>query len=313
MSDAVHVVHLVRRGNPLASLDRFLDSYRAHDAGRDHRLVLLCKGFEGPDQLAPVLERLDGLRAQRIDVPDDGYDLTAYRRAAERLGGGVECYLNSHSVLRSAGWLEALVGSLSPGVGIVGATGSWFSAHSHARQLLGIPGAHGTPVSDRGSYRAQSGRLTDGGAAANPPDARSRPPLRQLRTAAVLGGHLVWFAPFPARHVRTNAFVIRADTMTRLRFPALRTKMRAWRLESGRGSITEQVEAMGLDALVAGRDGRAYRPSEWPESDTFWQADQGNLLVADNQTERYRVADLELRTFLSRAAWGSQARPAAPS
>jgi hypothetical protein len=307
------VVHLVRRGTPLAVLERFLESYRRNEAGVEHRFVLLCKGFESADELAPVLERLDGLRAERIDVPDDGYDLTAYRRAAERLDG-VACYLNSNSVLLCPGWLEQLVAALVPGVGIAGATGSWNSAHSNARYLLRVPGAYTAVFPDRAWHRAQSRRLPRDDAATSAfASALARPPLRYLRTSYSLGRSLAMFREFPAAHVRTNAFAIRSETMRRLRMPRLRNKTRAWQLESGRGSITEQIRSGGLEALIVGRGGSRYHPPEWADSDTLWQADQGELLVADNQTERYRLGDLDLRTLLSKVAWGSKARPRTPS
>ena len=313
MSDAIRVVRLVRHGEPLPAFERFLDSYRRHDAGIAHRLVLLCKGFTTRSDLTPVLERLGGLPADCLEVPDDGYDLTAYRRAAARLDGAIACFLNSHSVVLCPGWLEHLCAGLTPAVGIVGATGSWYSAQSNARRLLGFPGAYSQLIPDRRWYLAQSERLGEQAADPAAIERRPRPALRRLHTACTLVGHLVLFGPFPARHIRTNAFVIRVDTLGRLRFPVLRTKLRAHQLESGRGSITAQLVAMGLETLVAGRDGHLYRPSEWADSDTLWQARQDNLLVADNQTERYRRADLELRTLLSKAAWGTEARPAPPA
>ncbi len=307
------VVHLVRHGTPLGSFERFLASYRLHDAGLEHRLVLLCKGFPGDDALGPVLERLDGLRAERLDVADDGYDLTAYKRAAERLDAPVVCFLNSYSTILADNWLASLAGALTPGVGIAGATGSWNSVHSSALYLLGLPGAYRDVFPDRAWHRTQSLRLfadiSDASASAG---AMSRPPLRYLRTSYDLGRSLALFRPFPTGHVRTNAFVIATETMRRLRFRPLRNKMRTWQLESGRGSITEQIVSGGLEAVVVGRDGRCYRPSEWADSDILWQAEQGDLLVADNQTERYRLGDLDLRILLSKASWGSKARPSPP-
>lgn len=311
MSGAVCVVHLVRRGNPPASLERFLDSYRGHDAGIEHRLILLCKGFSTRGELAPVLERLGGLAAEHIEVTDDGYDLTAYRRAAERLDGALACFLNSNTVLLADGWLERLVRAFTPKVGLVGATGSWFSLHSNAGYLLRAGGAYDEIFPDRAWYRTQAARLPDDGMAdLGEHSLLSRPPLRYLRTASMLGRALVLFRPYPNAHVRTNVFVVRSETMVRLRFPPLRSKLRAWQLESGRGGITEQIHAMGLEALIAGRNGLAYRPPEWANSETLWQGDQSNLLVADNHTERYRLADLQLRTLLSKLAWGEQGRPA---
>lgn len=307
------VVHLVRYGTPLESLERFLDSYRGHDAGVDHRLVLLCKGFPSDRELQPVLERLDGLRAERVDVADDGYDLTAYRRAAERLDGDVVCYLNSNSALRCDGWLALLVSALTPQVGIAGATGSWHSAHSNALYLLRLPGAYRPVFPDRAWHRVQSRRLHADGSTDSAAGVMAQPPLRYLHKAYAVGGAVALFRPFPAIHIRTNAFVIRNETMRRLRFWPLRNKMRAWQLESGRGCITEQIQAGGLEAVIVGCNGRTYLPHEWADSDTLCQADQGNLVVADNQTEVYRLADLELRTLLSKAAWGLAARPALPA
>ena len=313
MSDAVCVVHLVRHGNPPAWLERFLDSYRDHDAGADHRLVLLWKGFPAGTPPAAGLESLAGLAAQHVHVPDDGYDLTAYHRAAARLDGAVLCFLNSHSAILAAGWLARLRDALTPSVGLVGATASWNSAHSTARYLLHIPGAYDEVFPDRAEYLRESRRLPDDGRADDGSGPMSRPPLRYVRTASTLGRALALFPPFPAEHVRTNGFLLRRETMLRLRIPVVRRKLAAWRLESGRGSITEQVRAMGLDAVVAGRDGRVYRPPEWAASDTLWQADQANLLIADNHTERYRLGDFALRALLSKMAWGAQARPVPPS
>jgi hypothetical protein len=305
-------VHLVRHGNPPASFERFIESYRRCDAGVDHRLVLLCKGFPDETALAPILERLDGLRTERLMVPDDGFDLTAYRRAAACLAGSVACYLNSNSVLVADGWLGALVGALGDSIGIAGATGSWNSGNASARYELRLPGVYGEVFPDRAWYRAQVARMGAEGAADPDSGPLSRPPLRYVRTAYRLARAMAVFPPFPATHIRTNAFAVRSETMLRLRFPSLRSKARAWRLESGRGSITDQLAASGLGVVVVGRDGRSYAPTEWAESETFWQAEQRNLLVADNQTERYRLGDLDRRTMLAGLAWGTQARPAPP-
>jgi hypothetical protein len=59
-----------------------------------------------------------------------------------------------------------------------------------------------------------------------------------------------------------------------------------------------------MRALVVGRNGEAYEHAQWPESRTFWSADQQNLLVADNQTMKYQNAAPSQRVALSRQAWG---------
>jgi len=296
---------------------RFVDSYLAHSAGLDHTLVVVLNGFEpGSGALDDVRVALEGCAHETLFLDRPVRDLAAYRMAAEQLAPGRCCFLNSYSTILADDWLAKLDGALTPGVGIAGATGSWTSSRSSALYQLRVPGAYRGVFPDRAWHLRQSRRLPDDGSHASASafaGATSRPPLRYLRTSYSLGRSLALFRSFPASHVRTNAFVIRTETMRRLRFPPLRNKKRAWQLESGRGSITEQILSGGLEAVVVGRDGRCYRPSEWADSDTLWQADQGELLVADNQTERYRLGDFELRTLLSKVAWGSKARPSQPS
>jgi hypothetical protein len=112
------------------------------------------------------------------------------------------------------------------------------------------------------------------------------------------------FPPFPNYHIRTNAFMIRRDTLLKLRVSRFRTKVDAWRFESGRHSMTRQVLAMGLRPLVVGRDGLAYEKERWFESGTFRSKGQENLLVADNRTGEYDAATAEQRELMSRRVWG---------
>jgi hypothetical protein len=109
--------------------------------------------------------------------------------------------------------------------------------------------------------------------------------------------------------VRTNAFVVDRAVFLRVHRRTVRDKLDAWRFEGGWGGLTRQIETMGLRAVVVGRDGRSFDRDEWPHSHTLWQGDQGNLLIADNQTNSYRDGDAELRGVLSKFAWGLAADP----
>ena len=248
-------------------------------------------------------------------MSDEGFDLTAYTKAARRLDCSRVCFLNSHSRILDSGWLGKLSSALTSGVGIVGATGSWNSPFSVTHYLLHLPNAYRELFTDRSWFRRQMQMYSL--AVAGPQSDAARPSL-QARARAVLRANAGMayvqgaFPRFPAHHVRTNAFLVSADVFRRLRTGGLRFKQQAWRLESGRGSITAQIEAMGLSALLVGRDGLPYKPGDWHRSATFWQEGQQNLLVADNHTEAYRLGDLDRRTLLARLAWGDRARPQSP-
>jgi hypothetical protein len=304
------VVHLVRKGGDFESFERFLASYVEHPSGVPHRFVLLAKGFRSPTELRRYEEAAGSLLDETVQVSDAGFDLTAYATLAGRVTCEQLCFLNSNSAILDAGWLAKLHAALTPDVGIVGATGSWNSAFSSSRYFLHLPSAYGELFPDRVWLRAQLYALAT---AMAEKDARAPSFWAKVGTAIRENAGTVYvqfaFPPFPARHVRTNAFLIRSDVLRRLRIGTLHWKQQAWRLESGRGGITSQIEKMGLRALVVGRDGVAYEPSDWYRSATLWQESQQNLLVADNQTDAYASGDLDRRTVLSRLAWGNLARP----
>lgn len=129
-------------------------------------------------------------------------------------------------------------------------------------------------------------------------------PLRLLRAGR--------YPTFPNPHIRTNAFMVERGLMLDLRWPRVTTKRAAWELESGNDSITRQIEARGLSALVVGRDGRGYARDRWTDSRTFRSDQQQNLLIADNRTRQYAESDPSFRRKLARLAWGDGADSASP-
>ena len=123
---------------------------------------------------------------------------------------------------------------------------------------------------------------------------RSRNPLVRRR----------WI-PFPNPHLRTNAFMLSRELMRSVSWPEVRTKARAWELESGRRGLTRHTWTRGLHTLVVGRDGHGHPPESWPTSATFRSGGQANLLVADNRTRQWADSDPATQAHLSRLAWGA--------
>ena len=309
MSDLA-VVHLVWAPLGTAPLRRFLESYARHSAGVEHRLLIVYNGFDAGQDLGPWQSELEGVAHEALRLEEPVLDLAAYRDVAERVPAKRYCFLNSYSVVKVDGWLELLSRTLdSPGVGLVGVTGSWASQLSHVRFDLRLGGVYSRLYEDRARTQLRLREV----------DAHAARPMRlvgkiahKLKTGREMLRRCVSFERFPAHHVRTNGFIVERDVWMSIRAGALRRKLDVYVLESGRRSVTRQVEAMGLSAVVVGRDGRAYVESEWAESNTFWQRDQENLIIADNQTATYQDGDRELRTILSQFAWGQAANPSSP-
>ncbi len=312
----IAVVHLVWGPLGVEPLRRFLDSYRAHPAGVDHDLVVLLNGVRS-DQLPGLLAELQGVDHRHVSLPEPVQDLLAYRQAAALLHHDRVCFLNSHSVILDNDWLAKLAAPLSAeGVGVSGATGSWASMSSLALHQLGLPSAYRSrlPAGRRVLDLIEQIDTEAQRRAVSPEHGRRRTPLARARTATVVlsavAEQSVRFPGFPCAHLRTNAFALERSLFTGLKVGRLSRKIDAYALESGRSSVTRQLQAAGLRPVVVGRDGSTYELAAWPGSETLWQREQGNLLVADNQTRMYEDGDDERRRMLAALAWGDRAEPA---
>jgi len=271
------VVHLVRKKNGMEPFRSFLESYLENPAGVDHELLILYKGFFREADIVSYEELLRGVSHSFLTITDIGFDLRSYFIAVEKCNSKYYCFLNSFSIILDKDWLLKLYQHISqPGVGLVGVTGSWGSI-GHSPILR--------KEIDSFWYRL------------------ARNLYKYPRKVLVRP----YFFKFPNYHIRTNGFMIRRDTMLKIRRGALLTKMQTYILESGKCGITKQVELMDLKPMVVGRDGKGYEKCEWDISNTFWRGAQENLLISDNQTRKYDKESSDKKQRWEFFAWGSSA------
>ena len=274
MSD-ICVVHLVRRKNGIEPFRSFLESYLKNPAGIDHELLILYKGFSQKADIGPYEELLRDVAHSSLSIADIGLDLRSYFIAAEKCSSKYCCFLNSFSIILDKDWLLKLYQHIrQPGVGLVGATGSWGS-FCNAQVIK----------TEATSYRNQFKR------------ALFKYPKR------ILTG--LYFLTFPNHHIRTNGFMIMRETMLKIHRGKLLIKIQAYMLESGKYGMTKQMEWMGFRPMVVGKDGKGYEKSEWNISNTFWRGAQENLLISDNQTRKYDKESPAWRRKWEFFAWGS--------
>jgi len=270
--DRPAVVYLLRAKNGLAPAQRFFQSYRAMPAGMDHELVVVFKGFSKDSEIEPYLRLFQNEIHRTLSISDFGFDLRAYRLAAEQLSAKHICFLNSFSEILSPGWLEKLHHAMiQTDVALVGATGSCESMHTNA-------------VADLSSTASPLNRL--------------------WRKAHAVACQRLFF-PFPNYHIRTNGFMMERQLMLKLWPRVILTKRRAYLFESGRQSLTQKIIKRGLKPLIVGLDGQIFEKEFWSRSGTFRQGSQENLLIADNQTRAFAEADVALKTRLAAKAWGN--------
>jgi hypothetical protein len=301
------VAHLVWEPAGIAALTQFADSYRRHPPGLEHRLLVIFNGFRPDDDLTLWRRAIGDLHYEELHTEAPVLDLVAYDEVAKSSPARTYCFLNSYSVIRADDWLAMMRSAADrSGVGAVGATGSWASQVSYLRLELALGGPYRRVFADRVATIRTLASLSPSQSQPSPaPD-----PLRgALSGWRALANFAMAYRSFPNPHLRTNCLLVDREVWLEVCSDVPSDKGRAYRFESGRRGLTARLKSMGLQALVVGRDGRAYESPQWPASRTFWQGDQENLLVEDNQTRAYRDGDAEVRRALSGFAWGQLAEP----
>ncbi len=274
----IGLVHLVWAPLGPAPLREFLRSYQDHPPGVEHELVIVLNGAQ-PRRAGDARSRHAGRALSRetllVELGDTKHslivldrpvpDLAAYGLAARELSQARLCFTNSYSVALADRWLSMLTRALDePNVGLAGATASW---ETQAHWI-------------RGKARYWPYQL-----------ARSRQARRD-------------YPHFPNPHIRTTSFMLARELVLALKLDEVSDKRDAYLLESGRRSITRQVQDRAMRAVVVGRDGRVYGIKNWAISRTYRSGGQDNLLVADNRTRDWQLASPRLKRRLSRDAWG---------
>lgn len=267
------------------------------------------KGFGSVAESEPYLDMASDLSPEALYFPDEGLDLGTYFAAAARLRCHRYCFLNSYSELLADGWLAKLERALAePDVGMAGATGSWASNRSWVAYVLRMPSAYRELFPGRDVARKVFLEIDLERAGVSSRSFWETLSVK-LQVMPHLAGQLIAYEPFPAYHLRTNAFVISHEMLTRLQLHAIGGKMDAYRLENSRSSITRQIQRLGLRTVLVDREGELYDHHRWDASQTLWQGAQEGLLVADNQTRSYASGNDDRRLVLSTFAWGPRARP----
>ena len=311
----IGVVYLCRCAEGAGPVRTFVESYRAHAAGADHDLHVIFKGFTGKAALGSAAALFAGLPIHPIELTDTGYDIGSYFAAASEVANRRLIFFNTFSVLLADDWLKKFDDALSlPGVGLVGATGSWQSHRSlyeqslrYARHSMRHPLQYLRELQDDHSSPAAGRSPASIGAAGKSAKIDASRLYRRFATSLYRLVHfrhyLSQYAPFPNPHIRTNAFMIERDRLLSLKVSSFRTKFGVYKFESGWQSLTRQILDQALRPVVVDCDGAVYDIADWKASSTFWINGQVKLIAADNRTRDYSEGSQRMRERLQANAW----------
>lgn len=276
----VCVVHLVWVPLGIEPLKNFLQSYSTYRAGMDHDLLIIFNGFNSEQDLLEYKNLLSGYQYKSLLLWKFNLDIESYFAASKKLAYKYFCFLNSYSRILDHEWLLKMYSLISrQDVGLVGATGSWESLYTNFINGFNV-------IEDEVFLRRMVKRCKQN--------------FKMMKKK-----HR--FDPFPNYHIRTNGFMISREVMRKIHIGFIFRKTDAYKFENGKNGLTKQILNMGLKALVIGRDGKGYEKEEWYKAETFRQGNQSDLLIADNQTTIYSIADSETKRILSQRTWGDRA------
>ena len=139
------VVYLNRAATEteVAARERFIKAYRRFCPAVPHELYVVNKGFSA-EQLSEQYILFNDLTLRFINVDDQGLDLEAYRKAANRIEEPIIYFMNTHSEPLQHGWLDKVydVFTSNPQVGLVGCSGSTETQHPFVAGFSQYPNYH---------------------------------------------------------------------------------------------------------------------------------------------------------------------------
>lgn len=331
----IAVVYLARSADgSVADFEQFISSYRTHDAGIPHDLVVIRKGLDSRyGSHAALATMLDGITHRVVDISDDGYDIQAYLRVTPMLRHDRVCFLNTFSEIKADGWLRKLNAPLDEaGVGITGATASYESLYSSLfllSKVIWLTAVRDIQYSPRIAAQYREVLLKQSPVWMNKRGSRWRRIKRELARpllgkpfdtteinaafethwdAVTQPGAAIYpfrdVKPFPNPHLRSNAFMIRRNVLLGLDFQLEDTKPASNRFESAPDGLPARLAGLGMSPRLVGADGTAYAVDDWPKSRTFRLGDQANVLVADNQVRAFDAMTEWEKKLHVRLTWG---------
>lgn len=308
LSNTICIVYLSYVPFGTDFLKSFLKSYKEHDAGIEHKLIILFNGYNEEKNLIPFIEILNqsSVAYSTIEFPEK-FDISAYFFAAQQQFSDYFLFLNTYSQFLHKNWLLILFNALNnPTVGVVGCTAGWGAFGRDSGVFFRVIKNIYTKLlnnSDRSVIVDAFGKPT-------------ATDISFLKRVFIYCARKLNFSSKENPHLRTNAFMIKRSLFLSLQYQypipqfffkwydsGLETKFKTICFEHGIHSMSNQIWKKNLEILVVDKNGNTYKRSQWKESSTFWYGSQENLLISDNQTQFYQNADESEKAKRRYSAW----------
>lgn len=266
-------------------LENFLNSYVNNISGIEHNLIIVFNGLKSEDEIEPFLELLNNYTIEyQVEITKSKYDIDVYYYIANKyIKYEYFLFLNTYSIILSKNWLLYYFSNIIiDNVGCVSATGAW-GDFNHALDYK---------IAIKEVFKFN---------------------LNSLKKIIFFRYN---FYPNVGIHLRTNAFMIQRKLFLTIVRPKVKPyflsfllglnkkKIRSFCFEHGNNSFSIQLIRRGYKIKIINKFGIGFDIEKWADSNIFWNGNQENLLIQDNQTAKYHNTCSENQKKLKFAAWG---------
>lgn len=282
-NQSIAIVYLFYCPYGIEKLKKFLHSYNNNKPYFSNKIYIIFKEIQLKESNLEQVEKeciSYSLNYQILECQLPGFDINTYQWVAQQVIEDYLIFFNTNSVLLHPNWCDFYTKHITKNTGAISATASF---NSHINTVLQENNFH---YNRKLSFKENLASY------------------KMLLKAIFIWPFL--YKKFPNPHIRTNAFLINRKVFLTLNIKnPLKSKREAYLAESGRNSITQQLLKKNLTVGVVNNNGDYFDLQEAYKANTFWNNQQENLLVADNQTELYKNANETQKKQLSLLAWGN--------
>jgi len=284
--NSIGVLYLIRLGDPLVRLHRFLNSLPKIKPPNVNIYILIktCGDIDFFNEVRDVIQN-SGFSLSLTEMNDEGFDLGAYYLFSKIIEDSLVLPMSSSSRFSQDVDFSKIISQFeNPKIGLIGAMASRESPRS------GLLDARKEWVEARvkiSNFRPVQKIIIL-------ISIFSRKRARQI---------FLSFPEFPNTHIRTTGFVIRKHLLQEVIQRLPKDKFETLILESGKESIYQKLLKKGFQSKVH-INGRFIDPESRAAEDTFRSLDSDPPFVFDHWWDHFHETPLETKTCLIEATWG---------
>tara|TARA_B100000963_G_scaffold243784_1_gene213447 strand:- start:922 stop:1719 length:798 start_codon:yes stop_codon:yes gene_type:complete len=265
MKKKILVSYLFTKFDKEESINIFKKNYLRFSSGYDHDL-LICFKMLDEKKIEYVKKNLDDLNyISFVDyVFKNDYDFGSYKRIAEKYPDRDIFFLNSHSYPVCNDWLNKLM-KFKDNITLIGTSAS----NESLIDTLVLK--------------------------------------KKYKIFSYLIKKLIYskyFKRFPNPHIRTSSFLIYSPIfLDYMVGKKINTKFDAWKLESGKKSLTNYFKDKNYNILVVNTDGNIFKEKDWKLSETYNYHEKSKSIISDKHTRKYDVLSIDDKLISRKKVW----------